>query len=30
MIYKDYFINSQFEDVLHTLQTYYNLTYWWD
>ncbi|MBD5187373.1 MAG: hypothetical protein HDS94_04875 [Bacteroidales bacterium] len=24
MIYKDYFINSQFEDVWHTLQTYYN------
>lgn len=24
MIYKDYFINSNFEDVWHTLQTYYN------
>ena len=24
MIYKDYFINSDFEDVWHTLQTYYN------
>ncbi|MDE6537187.1 MAG: hypothetical protein K2M13_04025 [Muribaculaceae bacterium] len=24
MIYKDYFINSQFEDVWNTLQTYYN------
>ena len=24
MIYKDYFRNSQFEDVWHTLQTYYN------
>ena len=24
MIYRDYFINSNFEDVWHTLQTYYN------
>ncbi|MBD5201150.1 MAG: hypothetical protein HDS74_01545 [Bacteroidales bacterium] len=24
MIYKDYFINAEFEDVWHTLQTYYN------